>query len=183
MNNVYQPAEDTLLLLDALERLNGRIFRRTLEIGSGRGLVTEALSKISLEVYTIDISIKAVHHTWRRLKSRGYGNISHAIQGDMLSMIRSDNLFDLIVSNPPYLPSEGLGDKTIEGGLDFIKRLINESVNRIAGKGILMLVVSTYTGDIEELLHYIAEKGLTPNIKLSRKLFFEELVLIEAVKT
>ncbi len=183
MNNVYQPAEDTLLLLDAVERLYGRVFRRTLEIGSGEGLVTEALSRISMEVYTVDISIEAVHNTWRRLKSGGSGNIAHAIQGDMLSMFRTGNLFDLIVSNPPYLPSEDLGDKTIEGGFDFIKRLINESVDRIAGKGFLLLVVSTYTGDLQELLHYIAARGFSPNIKLSRKLFFEELAVIEAVKT
>lgn len=182
MNTPYQPAEDTLLLLDAVEKLGGRIFNRALEIGSGIGLITEALSKISVEVYATDISIEAVHHTWRRLKSAGYQNIAHVIQGDMSSMFRRNSLFDLIASNPPYLPMEGLGDRAIEGGFDFIRRLIDESSYQIVEGGILLLVASTHTSDLQEILSYLALKNLKPYIKLLRKLFFEEVVVVEAVK-
>lgn len=182
MNSVYEPSEDTFLLLDAVESLSGKFFRRALEIGSGSGVIAVALSKISKEVVSIDISEKAVKETWRKLKASSHANISHAILGDMLSMFREDYLFDLIICNPPYLPREGLGDETIEGGLDFVKRVINESKSRIMGGGILLLIVSTLTGDLHEILLYLRGEGFNPYIKLSRNIFFEELIVVEAVK-
>jgi len=182
MSEIYEPSEDTFLLLDAMESFRGKIFRRALEIGSGSGVTTEALSKVSNEVVAVDISDKAVRETWRRLKSSPYADISHTILGDILSIFREDYIFDLIVCNPPYLPREGLEDKTIEGGFDFIKRVISESKSRIMSGGILLLLVSTLTGDLHEILLYLRSEGFNPYIKLSRKLFFEEIIVIEAVK-
>jgi release factor glutamine methyltransferase len=182
MSGIYEPSEDTFLLLDAIESFRGKIFRRALEVGSGSGLITVALSKVSSEVVAVDISSEAVRETWRRLKSSPYAGISHTILGDMLSMFREDYIFDLIVCNPPYLPREGLEDKTIEGGFDFVERVISESKTRIISGGILLLLVSTLTGDLDEILLYLRSEGFNPYIKLSRKLFFEEISIIEAVK-
>jgi HemK-related putative methylase len=182
MSEIYEPSEDTLLLLDAIESFRGKIFRRALEIGSGNGVTTVALSKVSNEVVAVDISDRAVRETWRRLKSSLYAGISHTILGDMLSMFRGDYIFDLIVCNPPYLPREGLEDKTIEDGSDFVKRIISQSKSRIRSGGILLLLVSTLTGDLHEIFLYLRREGFNPYIKLSRKLFFEEITVIEAVK-
>ncbi len=182
MNSVYELSEDTCLLLDAVESLSGKLFRRALEIGSGSGVISVALSKISREVVSIDISEQAVRETWRRLKASSYINICHTILGDKLSMFREDYLFDLIICNPPYLPREGLEDETIEGGLDFVKQVINESKSRIMGGGILLLIVSTLTGDLHEILSYLRGEGFNPYIKLSKNIFFEEIIVIQAGK-
>ncbi|MCS7125615.1 MAG: methyltransferase [Aigarchaeota archaeon] len=182
LDDLYRPSEDTFLLLDSIESLGGRGFKRALEIGSGTGIVTEALCRISREVYAVDISRNAVLETWRKLKSAGLENISHIIEGDLLSMFREAPLFDLIVSNPPYLPLEGLGDKTVEGGIELIRKIIDASTSLITQRGIILLVASSLTSNLDELISYFNAKGLYSYIKMSRKLFFEEIVIIEATK-
>ncbi|MEN2974656.1 MAG: methyltransferase [Candidatus Caldarchaeales archaeon] len=176
------PSEDTFLLLDSIESLSNRIFERTLEIGSGVGIVTEALCKISREVYAIDISRTAILETWRRLKMKGHGGVSHVIEGDLLSMFRETPLFDLIVSNPPYLPQERLDDRTVIGGVEIIKRIINASAHLTLPKGIIMIVVSSLTSDLHEIKNHFMVNGFHPYIKMSRKLFFEEIIIIEAIR-
>ncbi|MEM1583371.1 MAG: methyltransferase [Nitrososphaerota archaeon] len=182
MNEVYEPSEDTYLLIDALRSLKRNVLKRVVEVGSGSGIVTVALAKLSDEVFAVDISYEAVKYTWRRISSSSHAGTSHVIQGDTLSMFRDTPIFDLIVSNPPYLPIEGLRDKTIEGGIDFIKQVVAHSKSKIKDKGLLVLVASTLTGSIDEILFYLRMEGFNPYIKLSRKLFFEEILIIEAVK-
>jgi hypothetical protein len=63
-----------------------------------------------------------------------------------------------------------------------VERVISESKTRIISGGILLLLVSTLTGDLDEILLYLRSEGFNPYIKLSRKLFFEEISIIEAVK-
>lgn len=181
MNDVYEPSEDTFLLLDAIESFRN-FFKRVVEVGSGSGIVTLALAKLSDETFAVDISDEAVRSTWRKLKSSPHINTSHVIRGDILSMFRDSPLFDLIISNPPYLPVEGLGDETIEGGIDFLKQVISQSKSKITDRGVLVIVASTLTSGLDEILSYLRTEGFNPYIKLSRKLFFEEIIIIEAVK-
>lgn len=181
-DEVYQPSEDTFLLLDAIDLLGDRVFERSIDVGTGGGALAQALCRISTEVYAVDISRKATEEAWRRLKSSRCRASTHVIHGDLLSMFRRAPIFDLVVSNPPYLPPEGLGDAAVEGGVEFIKRLIDAVPEMLKDGGTFLLLVSSLTSDLEDILSFLRARGMTPYIRLSRKIFFEELVVIESVK-
>ena len=63
-DGVYDPREDTFLLLRAIEVLSGD--RTALEVGCGNGLISLHLSKIGLAVDSTDINDKALDFLSRR---------------------------------------------------------------------------------------------------------------------
>ena len=179
-DEVYQPSEDTLLLLRAVEGL-GRRFKRAVEIGSGSGLVSARLGELSDEIHSVDISLNAVKKTMDRLKRSGVWGRAHPLCGDLLTAYRSSKLFDLIVSNPPYLEPE-IGDRAIEGGWKFIDRLVEDASKRIKRGGVLVLVVSSLTSNLESIFEKLRREGFSIEVMDKVKLFFEELSAVKCVK-
>lgn len=106
--NVYEPSEDTFLLIDALELDFKRILDRKpvicLEIGSGSGAVLSALASSLGEnafYFATDVNVQACDLTRRT----GFANqaVIEAICAD-LSPLR-DSVVDLVIFNPPYVPT------------------------------------------------------------------------------
>ena len=179
-DEVYRPSEDTLLLLRAVEGLRKR-FKRSIEIGSGSGLISARLSEFSDEIHAVDISLDAVQRTRDLLKMHGAWNRAHLLCGDLLTAYRSSELFDLIVSNPPYLEPE-IGDQAVEGGWKLIDRLIEEASKRIKHGGIFLIVVSSLTSNLEYLFGKLRRRGFSMEVVDRVKLFFEELLTVKCVK-
>jgi len=179
-DEVYQPSEDTLLLLKVVEGL-GKRFKRAVEIGSGSGLVSARLGELSDEIHSVDISLNAVEKTRDRLKRSGVWGRAHLLCGDLLTAYRSSKLFDLIVSNPPYLEPE-IGDRAIEGGWKLINRLVEDSSKRIERRGVLLIVVSSLTSNLESIFEKLRKEGFSTDVVDKVKLFFEELSAVKCVK-
>ena len=179
-DEIYQPSEDTLLLLKAVEEL-GKRFKRAVEIGSGSGLVSARLGELSDEIHSVDISLNAVKKTRDRLKRSGVWGRAHPLCGDLLTAYRSSKLFDLIVSNPPYLEPE-IGDRAIEGGWKLIDRLVEDASRRIERGGVLLLVVSSLTSNLESIFEKLRREGFSIEVVDKVKLFFEELSAVKCVK-
>jgi len=179
LNEVYPVSEDTLLLIDAVKSIEERLLRGV-EVGSGSGAVAEALADRVYELHVTDISPKAVEETARRLKRAGVWNKSHVICCSLLSPYR-ERVFDIIVSNPPYLPSEDLGDKSFEGGWALISNLVSEASRKLKERGILLIVFSSLTKSFEEAASSLIREGFKVKWSKSLRLFFEELRILEAV--
>ena len=179
-DEVYQPSEDTLLLLKAVEGL-GKRFKRAVEIGSGSGLVSARLGELSDEIHSVDISLNAVKKTRDRLKRSGVWGRAHPLCGDLLTAYRSSKLFDLIVSNPPYLEPE-IGDRAIEGGWKLIDRLVEDASKRIKRGGFLLIVVSSLTSNLESIFEKLRRECFSIEVVDKVKLFFEELSAVKCVK-
>jgi len=179
-DEVYRPSEDTLLLLRAVEGL-GKRFKRSIEIGSGSGLVSARLGEFSDEIHAVDISLDAVRRTRDLLKRRGMWGRAHLLCGDLLTAYRSSELFDLIVSNPPYLEPE-VGDQAIEGGWKLIDRLVEDASKKIKRGGVLLIVVSSLTSNLELIFNKLRRRGFSIEIVDKAKLFFEELLAVKCVK-
>ena len=141
-NLVYEPSDDTFLMLDALQaevggkeninRLNS--ISNTLEIGSGTGVSTVFLGmllkeagNIEAKLYATDINKEAIRVTQGMAKANNLNPDSlRAIQCDLATPLLDDlkNNVDVLIFNPPYVPTpeDEVGSDGIEaswaGGKD-----------------------------------------------------------------
>ena len=132
---VYDPAEDTFLLLKSIKIFNGAL---VFEIGTGTGIIALFCAKHGANVVCSDInpfSIETVEKNYKSNESLLKGRLDIRM-GDLYSVLESDEFFDIIIFNPPYLPTKpkdivggsGWFDKSVDGGVDglnVIKRFLN----------------------------------------------------------
>ncbi|KYN27133.1 PREDICTED: hemK methyltransferase family member 2-like [Trachymyrmex cornetzi] len=113
LNTVYEPSEDSYLLVDALEAdleiLHAMKPRICLEIGSGSGIVITALAmalkkRHNVEFIAIDINPDACRAT-RRTSLINSVDVD-VLQMNLLDCIRIKYTFDIILFNPPYVVTE-----------------------------------------------------------------------------
>ena len=97
-DGIYDPREDTFLLLDTIVVLPEH--KTALEVGCGNGLISRHLAFLGLEVTAVDINPDAVVYCENVSKKMGL-SIEHRIS-DMFSNVTGK--FDIIIFNPPYLP-------------------------------------------------------------------------------
>jgi len=126
MSEIYEPAEDSYLLRDVLEKhLQKNKIRNVLEIGIGSGIQLETLKEFKIrDIFGVDINKDAVKHC----KKLGF----NCKTSNLFSNVKGK--FDLIIFNPPYLPEDNLEPKnskiaTTGGkkGSELINKFLNQS--------------------------------------------------------
>ena len=174
-STTYEPREDSFLMLEALAELSLR-GARLLDMGTGSGILAAYCAKRGADVTASDIdvdAIKALELTTGRL-----GISIKLVACDLFSKI--DGSFDIVVFNPPYLPSPAIGDRTIDGGergVQTINRFLDELAQHLAKDGIGLLVVSSFN-DLDRLMAHHPDLGF--RVVRERSLFFERLYVLEA---
>lgn len=145
---VYPPSEDSMLLADAVaaERLGGA---RVLDLCTGSGVVAVAAMRAGAEhVVAVDVSRRAVLAA--RLNLWGSRGRSRVRRGDLFAAV-PDGEYDLIVSNPPYVPSKHAALPTRgaarawDGGRDgrsVVDRICDQAPARLRPGGRILLVHS-----------------------------------------
>jgi release factor glutamine methyltransferase len=112
-NTVYNPAEDTYLLLDTFKYLTkcGDLDfsgKTVLELGTGTGLVSLWIAKNTStqpdHLVVTDISPHAAHCTRDNIIQNSMKPIS-ILCSDLFSAFVRSTKFDIIIFNPPYVPS------------------------------------------------------------------------------
>ncbi len=105
---VYRAQEDTSLLRHVLRRRgqHGLVEGRSvLDVGSGTGaLGIEAFRAGATGLTAIDLSRRSVLASW--LNSRLHGVPAKVRRGDLFAPVKPHR-FDLVLANPPYVPSTG----------------------------------------------------------------------------
>ena len=96
-----------------------------------------------------------------------------------------DGVFDHIIFNPPYLPVEEEGRLPAawaggERGMRVTSRFMDGAPPHLTPGGEVTLLVSSENG-VEDVMKGFVDSGFTPEIKASKKLFFEELHIVKAV--
>lgn len=111
---------DTLIPRNETEELVHRILKenpnprlRVLDLGTGTGCIpiTLALELQDPEVYALDVSVQAL--AVARKNALQLGAQVQFIEGDLLGSIPNLELFDVLVSNPPYVPLRDQGEMLI----------------------------------------------------------------------
>tara|TARA_Y100001934_G_scaffold282582_1_gene397002 strand:- start:692 stop:1552 length:861 start_codon:yes stop_codon:yes gene_type:complete len=126
--------------------------RRVLDIGTGTGCIPIAITRNcpTAEVHAVDISNPALSLA-RRNAARNDCTKIQFFESDLFAGL-TDQHFDLIVSNPPYIPTAEIETLDIEvrnydptlaldggdDGLDFYRRIANEVPRYLCADGILM---------------------------------------------
>jgi len=177
--HVYEPAEDSFLLVDALID-NIKDGDRVLELGCGSGIVALFAQNRASFVVATDLNPHAVLCASK--------NGINAIRTDLFNSIKGQ--FDLIVFNPPYLPTsdeERLSEwdsLMLEGGKNgrqTIERFIDGLKDYLSPKGRVLLLVSSLTG-IKEVCLIMNNAGFFVETISRSKHFFEQLVVLKGVR-
>ncbi len=176
---VYEPAEDSYLLLESVLKENVK-GKKALEVGSGCGLIAVELALRGADVTAVDVNPVAVENTLINAVKHGVRVI--AFESNLFEKVRGK--YDLIVFNPPYVPTEKNEKKDLlslswDGGVDgsaVIRKFLSKFKGFLAGNGKCFLLVSS-KNNIKESLE---EKGWRE--VGSKNLFFEKLFVMKYEK-
>jgi release factor glutamine methyltransferase len=182
---VYEPADDTLLIADNLNTPQGVTL---LDLGIGCGILAILAAEKAIHVVATDINPYAVICAQRNVK---YNHFSHKIEvreGNLFHPLHPNDTFDQIVFNPLHIPDipsrlEWL-DKAWNGGPSgrkWINPLLRQ-VSRYLRKGEILLLIQSSLSGCEETLKKLKHDNYFVCIIVKQKLFFETLVLIQAIK-
>ena len=179
---VYGPREDSLLLAESIDDATVK-GRSCLDVGCGSGIQAVNLAlKGAAKVVAVDVNERAVENTLHNAKKLGFGETITALQSDLFGNV--DGNFDVIVFNPPYLESESLGERELDGGRkgrEVLDRFLEGTGKRLNNKGRIYFLQSSLNG-IGETEQMLGRLGLRHMIVSRKRIFFEELVVFEAEK-
>ncbi len=170
---VYPPSEDSMLLAEAVadEALDGA---RVLDLCTGSGVVAVSAMRAGAEdVVAVDVSRRAVLAA--RLNLWGAAGRSTVRRGDLFAVV-PDGGYDLIVSNPPYVPSRDDDLPTRgparawDGGRDgrsVVDRICAQAPARLRPGG-RMLLVHSDVADPERTVARLEQEGLDVSVVARR---------------
>jgi release factor glutamine methyltransferase len=179
-DQVYPIREDTSLLLEAA-RSEVRSSDCVLEVGTGSGHIAAELRRITPNVVATDINPHAV----RMAKEKGV----EVVRTDLVAGLCAT--FDLIVFNPPYLPTrkeeriEDWLERALDGGpsgREVIERFVRDIKRVLAPEGRILLCISSLTG-IEAIQDLILHQGFHGRIVQSTGIGGEELLVVRLTWT
>ncbi|MCL2642151.1 MAG: class I SAM-dependent methyltransferase [Candidatus Bathyarchaeota archaeon] len=184
--DVFEPSDDSFLFA---EKLDVHIGDEVLDLGTGCGILgILAATKKAKNVLAVDINPYAINCAKKNAALNHVQNNMSFLRNDLLSALKTNTMFDLILFNAPYLPTEPRETETwIEyswaggaTGRDVIDRFIPQVTTYLKQTGRVLLLQSSLTG-LELTIQKFHDCGLTAVIKAEQKLpFFESIYLIEA---
>ena len=167
--------------------------KRVLEIGTGTGAIALALAtEVSgLSIVATDVSLDALSLAQENLASQeSLTSEVVMVHSDLFSALGGYGLFDLIVSNPPYVPSSTVLDARVadyephqalfggDDGLEIISRLIEGSPAMLSrrGAGLYLEIDESHGGRIVELASQSGFSAMQIHQDLAGKDRFAQLI-------
>jgi release factor glutamine methyltransferase len=127
---------------------------RVLDIGTGTGCLSIAISQFcpQAQICAVDISPAALELARRNAATVRWGDRIRFLEGNVFEPVTGEAPFDLIISNPPYIPIEEMQTLQIEvreydpelalvggvDGLDFYRVFAQDACRFLARDGRLM---------------------------------------------
>ncbi|HZJ83127.1 MAG TPA: peptide chain release factor N(5)-glutamine methyltransferase [Clostridia bacterium] len=182
--NVLIPRPDTETLVEfAIEHVKNNYDTgiKILDIGTGSGAIAISLAKFidGSSVTAVDIDTNAIKVALKNAIAHGVEDRVTFIEGDLLGPFMDsteDYRFDVLVSNPPYIPSHDIEElesqvkdhepfRALDGGedgLSFYRRLAKEAIPFLK-KGGLWAVEVAYNQS-HQVAHILQETGCYKDI-------------------
>ncbi len=183
VDGVYPPQQDSQLLIDSLRNTGLASGRKVLDVCTGSGVVAIAASECgAASVVAFDICPRAVSC------SRGnavYAGADVDVREGSWSSALDYAPFDLIVSNPPYVPTPPAGDTNVipltagpshawDAGVDgrlVLDPLCESAAGLLDAGGSLLLVHSALSG-VDKSLESLRSTGLGAEVIAAQKIPF-----------
>jgi len=174
---VLVPRPDSETLIErALELLPKDAPQRVLDVGTGSGCLglTLAAERPLAEVTLVDVSEDALHVAQQNAQRLGVADRVTALRSDLFTNVTAPaGGFDLIVSNPPYIPTADLAGLmpdviqheprlALDGGrdgLDLVRTLIGGARQRLRAGGALLIEIGI--GQADACVALLTEAGFT----------------------
>jgi ribosomal protein L3 glutamine methyltransferase len=155
------------LILDGFEPwLPSDRLSRAVDVGTGSGCLAIALAHYhpGVRVDALDISPQALALARRNVARHALETRVEVIESDLLAGVPGQR-YDLILSNPPYVPKASmdelpaefahepsLGLEAGEDGLDLVRRLLVQAPDHMTDNGILICEVGEAAEALDDLL-------------------------------
>lgn len=152
---VFIPRVETEYFVEMIQKIIPQRPERILEIGTGCGAISIALAHLYPEakILATDISGRAIENACHNVRELRLESRVSLLQGNLYESIRGE--FDLIVSNPPYVPHARMGQlprsvrefeplTAIDGGergVQFIEKLIAQGMDHLREKGLMAVEI------------------------------------------
>ena len=141
---MYEPREDSFLML---KHIKSYAKGHVLDMGTGSGILAEEAGRYADNVVAADIDGKIIDG----LKKRNSNNITF-VNSDLFSNVRGK--FNLIMFNPPYLPSRKIKHADLDGGKNgtqIIAKFLEQAKKYLKKDGKILILTSSLNKNIETL--------------------------------
>lgn len=172
---MYAPQEDTDLLVGALSEEPLAPGAHVLDVGTGSGALALAAARRGSRVTAVDVSWRAV--CTARVNAWLAGLPLHIRRGNLFAPVRGQS-FDLILSNPPYVPTPSdraaprgaarAWDAGGDGRL-VLDRICREAPDLLRPGGVLLMVHSALSGP-DRTLDHLRGAGLKATVTGRRRI-------------
>ena len=171
---VLRPPSDAALLGGVMARDAGGLRgREVLDLCAGTGILGLTAARLGARATAVDLSRRAVVNA--RLNARLNGLELTALHGDLFAPVEGRR-FDLIVSNPPYIPAPPGGAprgaaRAWDAGPDgraFLDRICDRAADHLGPGGRILLVHSSLATPVESERR-LAAAGLATRIAAERE--------------
>lgn len=190
--NVLVPRPDTETLVEKiLECIKSNDIKTVMDIGTGTGCIPISLIHYGdIDAYAVDISIDAIEIAIKNAKRNNVEDKICFINSNLFESVPEElyGKIDVIVSNPPYIPTgdlKGLMREVrdnepiiaLDGGKDglyFYKRIVSECGDILKSKGYLFFEIGYNQGDSVSSL--MVQNGFE-NIEVIKDLYGNDRVV------
>lgn len=155
---VLIPRPDTETLVQAgVDFLKGKSAPTVLDLGTGSGCIGVSIAHQikSAQVTAVDVSVEACDVATRNATRHAVADRMTVLVGDLFAPLTDDARFDLIVSNPPYIPPTEIDTLDVgvrqfeprlaldggQDGLDFYRRIASSAAGWLKPGGHVMVEV------------------------------------------
>lgn len=158
--DVLIPRDETeILVRKAIEIIKAEAFEDILDIGTGSGCIACSIAKnTNATVLGVDISSDALRIALDNVTSLGINNKAIFRKSNLFEKIREGETFDMIVSNPPYIPyGTMLSEEVMQepkialfaenNGLSFYQEIIKDSPKYLNNGGYLLFELGVDESD------------------------------------
>lgn len=171
---IYEPQEDSFLVQ---KHIKNYAHGDVLDMGTGSGILAEEAVKYTNKVLAVDVDLEAVEHG-----RENYNDIEFR-ESNLFSNI--DESFDLIIFNPPYLPTESKDlNFALDGGKEgweVIAEFLKQAKKYLKKNGVILLLFSSFSnkGKINKILK---EEGYYYKEIDKQHIHFEDLYVYEITR-
>jgi len=201
--DVYNPSDDTYLLLDYFNETFCNkntldYIEKILDMGTGTGIIAiffallvKENQNFNAQIYASDVLKEAIECAKMNERENNLNNKIEFIHSDLFNSFPNSlkNIFDIIIFNPPYLPSFDKNNHYLKSKQDFswnggprgfelLKEFLQYTPIYLKNnRNSYIYYISSSRMDLDSLYKFIQKIGYKNEVLRKKHFFFEDIIL------